>query len=152
MASTFKIIQAGKEELVTAYIDSSSSYLNGTWYECGIYELPIKAKTNSGNSPTFDWFQYIDIEILDNFNLLKYSYKNTGDDSYMLYINPNTNNPEYCYLDDSSSESFPNGVISCIDPKPSGAAKVFEIKLKSNDETKVIIDNSNNSFTYDVSG
>lgn len=30
MASTFKIIQAGKEELVTAYIDSSSSYLNGT--------------------------------------------------------------------------------------------------------------------------
>ena len=114
--------------------------------------MPIKAKTNSGNSPTFNWFQYVDIEILDNFNLLKYSYKNTGDDSYMLYINPNTNNPESCYLDDSSSEHYPNGVISCIDPKPSGAAKVFEIILKSNDETKVIIDNSNNSFTYDVSG
>lgn len=152
MASTFTILQAGKEELVTAYIDSSSSYLNSAWWECGIYELPIKAKTNSGNSPTFNWFQYVDIEILDNFNLLKYSYKNTGDDSYMLYINPNANNPEYCYLDDSSSESFPNGVISCIDPKPSGVAKVFEIKLKSNDETKVIIDSSNNGFTYDVSG
>ena len=152
MASTFKIIQAGKEELVTAYIDSSSSYLNGTWYECGIYELPIKAKTNSGNSPTFDWFQYIDIEILDNFNLLKFYYKNSGDSSYMLHINPNTENPESCYLDDSSSEHYPNGVISCIDPKPSGAAKVFEIILKSNDETKVIIDNSNNSFTYTVSG
>lgn len=152
MASTFKIIQAGKEELVTAYIDSSSSYLNGTWYECGIYELPIKAKTNSGNSPTFDWFQYIDIEILDNFNLLKLYYKNSGDSSYMLHINPNTENPESCYLDDSSSEHYPNGVISCIDPKPSGAAKVFEIKLKSNDETKVIIDSSNNSFIYDVSG
>lgn len=152
MASTFTILQAGKEELVTAYIDSSSSYLNSTWWECGIYELPIKAKTNSGNSPTFNWFQYVDIEILDKFNLLKYSYKNIGDDSYMLYINPNTNNPEYCYLDDSSSESFPNGVISCIDPKPSGAAKVFEIKLKSNDETKVIIDSSNNGFTYNVSG
>lgn len=82
----------------------------------------------------------------------KYYYKNTGDDSYMLHINPNTNNPEYCYLDDSGSESFPNGVISCTDPKPSGAAKVFEIKLKSNDETKVIIDSSNNGFTYDVSG
>ena len=52
----------------------------------------------------------------------------------------------------SSSEHYPNGVISCIDPKPSGAAKVFEIILKSNDETKVIIDNSNNSFTYNVSG
>jgi hypothetical protein len=152
MASTFTIIQQGKEELVTAYIDSSSSYLNASWWECGIYELPIKAKTNSGNSPTFNWFQYVDIEILDNFNLLKYYYKNTGDDSYMLYINPNTNNPEYCYLDDSSSENFPNGVISCIDPKPSEAAKVFEIKLKSNDETKVIIDSSNNGFTYDVSG
>ena len=152
MASTFTILQAGKEELVTAYIDSSSSHLNSAWWECGIYELPIKAKTNSGNSPTFNWFQYVDIEILDNFNLLKYFYKNTGDDSYMLYINPNTNNPEYCYLDDSSSESFPNGVISCIDPKPSGVAKVFEINLKSNDETKVIIDSSNNGFTYDVSG
>lgn len=152
MASTFKIIQAGKEELVTAYIDSSSSYLNSTWYECGIYELPIKAKTNSGNSPTFDWFQYIDIEILDNFKLLKFYYKNSGDSSYMLHINPNTENPESCYLDDSSSEHYPNGVISCIDPKPSGAAKVFEIILKSNDETKVIIDNSNNSFTYTVSG
>ena len=151
MASTFKIIQAGKEELVTAYIDSSS-YLNGTWYECGIYELPIKAKTNSGNSPTFDWFQYIDIEILDNFNLLKFYYKNSGDSSYMLHINPNTENPESCYLDDSSSEHYPNGVISCIGPKPNGAAKVFEIILKSNDETKVIIDNSNNSFTYIVSG
>lgn len=66
MASTFTILQAGKEELVTAYIDSSSSYLNGSWWECGIYELPIKAKTNSGNSPTFNWFQYVDIEILDN--------------------------------------------------------------------------------------
>lgn len=152
MASTFTILQAGKEELVTAYIDSSSSYLNGTWWECGIYELPIKAKTNSGNSPTSNWFQYVDIEILDKFNLLKYSYRNTGDDSYMLYINPNTNNPEHCYLDDSSSESFPNGVISCIDPKPSGAAKILEIKLKSKDETKVIIDSSNNGFTYDVSG
>lgn len=152
MASTFTIIQQGKEELVTAYIDSSSSYLNASWWECGIYELPIKAKTNSGNSPTFNWFQYVDIEILDNFNLLKYYYKNTGDDSYMLYINPNTNNPEYCYLDDSSSENFPNGVISCIDPEPSGTAKVFEIKLKSNDETKVIIDSSNNGFTYNVSG
>lgn len=151
MASTFKIIQAGKEELVTAYIDSSS-YLNGTWYECGIYELPIKAKTNSGNSPTFDWFQYIDIKISDNFNLLKFYYKNSGDSSYMLHINPNTENPESCYLDNSSSEHYPNGVISCIDPKPSGAAKVFEIILKSNDETKVIIDNSNNSFTYIVSG
>lgn len=152
MASTFKIIQAGKEELVTAYIDSSSSYLNGTWYECGIYELPIKAKTNSGNSPTFDWFQYIDIEILYNFNLLKFYYKNSGDSSYMLHINPNTENPESCYLDNSSSEHYPNGVISCIDPKPSGSANVFEIILKSNDETKVIIDNSNNSFTYTVSG
>lgn len=152
MASTFTILQAGKEELVTAYIDSSSSYLNASWWECGIYELPIKAKTNSGNSPTFNWFQYVDIEILDDFNLLKYYYKNTGDDSYMLYINPNTNNPEYCYLDDSGSESFPNGVISCTGPKPSGAAKVFEIKLKSNDETKVIIDSSNNGFTYTVSG
>lgn len=152
MASTFTILQAGKEELVTAYIDSSSSYLDASWWECGIYELPIKAKTNSGNSPTFKWFQYVDIEILDNFNLLKYYYKNTGDDSYMLYINPNANNPEYCYLDDSSSESFPNGVISCTDPKPSGAAKVFEIKLKSNDETKVIIDSSNNGFTYTVLG
>lgn len=150
MASTFKIIQAGKEELVTAYVDSS--YLNGTWHECGIYELPIKAKTNSGNSPTFDWFQYIDIEILDNFNLLKFYYKNSVDSSYTLYINPNTESPESCYLDDNSSEHYPNGVISCIDPKPSGAAKEFEIILKSNDETKVIIDNSNNSFTYNVSG
>lgn len=70
----------------------------------------------------------------------------------MLHINPNTENPESCYLDDSSSEHYPNGVISCIGPKPSGAAKVFEIILKSNDETKVIIDNSNNSFTYNVSG
>lgn len=152
MASTFTILQAGKEELVTAYIDSSSSYLNALWWQCGMYELPIKAKTNSGNSPTFNWFQYVDIEIFDVFNLLNYYYKNKIGDSYMLYINPNTDNPEYCHLDNSSSESFPDGVISCTDPKPSGAAKVFEINLKSNDETKVIIDSSNKNFTYDVSG
>lgn len=152
MASTFKIIQQGKEELATAYIDSSSSYLGASWWECGMHELQIKVKTNSGNIPTSDWFQYVDIEVFDNFNLLKYYYKNPADYSYMLYINPNTENPEYCYLDDSGSERFPNGIISCNDPSPSGTAKIFEIKLKSKDETKVIIDSSNNRFSYNVLG
>lgn len=150
MASTFTIIQAGKNELATAYIDTPS--LVSSWWECGIYELKIKVKTDSGNSPNFDWFQYIEIEIYDDFTLLKQYYKNTGDDSYMLYINPNTNNPESCYLDDSDSSLFPNGIISCDNPQPSGAAKTFKVVLKSTDETKVIIDSKNNSFNYTVSG
>lgn len=151
MASTFTIIQAGKNELATAYPETSS-LTSTSWMDCGIYELKINVKTDSGDSPNFDWFQYIEIEIYDDFTLLKQYYKNTGDDSYMLYINPNTNNPESCYLDDSDSSLFPNGIISCDNPQPSGAAKTFKVVLKSTDETKVIIDSKNNSFNYTVSG
>ena len=149
MASTFTIIQAGKQEIVTAYIDDS--YLSGMWVNCGIYNVQILGSTPSGEIP-INWFQYITIEWHDNEELIKYWWSNNADDQIVLHINPNTSNIDSCYLDDTSSENYPNGIISCQNPSPSGFARTVGFTLKSTDESKVVINPSKNTFQYDVSG
>lgn len=151
MASTFKIFQEGKDEIVTVYIDDAHQYLTAQWNNCGMYELPISWSTPSGNNPTIDWFKYVELEIanISASYILKDIYKNTADYSYYLYLNPNTADPENCYLIDGN---YPYGNMSCISPQPSGAVQVMFLKIKSTDETKVVVDSSKNFLSYNITG
>lgn len=157
MASTFKILQKGKEsiQVVTAYINPNFSYLDGWWRNCGLYKLKIDWETEDGSKPSFDWMQYVHITDLADMNhICADTIKVNRDEEFWIYINPNTNDKINCKLDMSNNygNDFPDGKITCDHPFPSGAATSFSFHLSSSDTSKVKIDDNRRYFIYSVSG
>lgn len=154
MASTFKILQEGKDEIVTASFSISSLSAPRGYSDCGLYKLTVNWSTPSGNKPkNFNWGDYISYNVFnDSSNILQYSYFNPFDYCLYLYFKANIINKN-CEVDTSTNvDDFPNGKMLCDDIQPSGAAAVINITLLSTDETKVTIDKSKNEFVYSVTG
>lgn len=155
MASTFKIVQEEKDELITAYFPITQLSAPNGYIDCGLYKLQLSCSTPSGKEPSITWASYLKITVIDGVgrHLLQDYAINTHDNIINLYIRANIANSN-CQLDISYSlPEYPNGKMLCDDYNvPSGAAAGFEILLESTDETKVIIDSSKNRFGYMVTG
>lgn len=155
MASTFKIFQEGKDELVTASFAVTQLSAPNGYMDCGLYKLKINGITQSGKEPPSDqWMEYVDVSIFDGNgrHLLQYHTKSVFEQCIYLYIKANISDTN-CELDTGSDvQEYPNGKMLCEDIHPSGLAAVFELTLETTDNTKVITDSTSKYFNYIVTG
>lgn len=155
MASTFKIFQEGKDELVIASFSVTQLSAPNGYLDCGLYKLKINGITPSGKEPpSYQWMEYVDISVLDGIgrHLLQYYTKNAFEECFYLFIKANISNTD-CEVDTGNSiQAYPNGKMLCEDIHPSGAAAGFELTLETTDNTKVTIDSTNKYFNYIVTG